>query len=94
MFEGKKTVIVHFTRLPDRITTRPFTNKGEAIARKETVKILGVIIDSGLRYVQHIRKAATKGLLAAKRLRLVSPSTTRQSFRATVALIMDYALSI
>ena len=96
-FEGDKTVIIHFTRRPDRISSRPFTIKGEAIAPKETAKILGVILDSGLRYVQHIGKATTKGLLAAmalKRLRLVSPSTARQLFRATVALVVDYASNV
>jgi hypothetical protein len=61
--------------------------KGEIITSKESAKILGVIMDTGLRYVQHIRKATTKGLLAAmalKRLRLVSPLTARQLFKATV----------
>jgi hypothetical protein len=96
-FEGDKTVIIHFTRQPYRTSTTPFTIKGEAIAPKETAKILGVIMDSGLRYVQHIGKATTKGLLAAmalKRLRLVSPSTARQLFRATVAPVVDYASNV
>jgi endonuclease/exonuclease/phosphatase family metal-dependent hydrolase/ribonuclease HI len=96
-FEGDKTVIIHFTRRPDRTSTRPFSIKGEAIAPKETAKILGVIMDSGLRYVQHIGKATTKGLLAAmalKRLRLVSPSTARQLFGATVAPVVDYASNV
>jgi hypothetical protein len=96
-FEGDKTVIIHFTRRPDRTSTRPFTIKGEAIAPKETAKILGVIMDSELRYVQHIGKATTKGLLAAlalKRLRLVSPSTARQLFGATVAPVVDYASNV
>ena len=96
-FEGKKTAIIHFTRRHDRISTRPFTIKGEAIAPKEATKILGVVMDSGLRYVQHIGKATTKGLLAAmalKRLRLVSPSTARQLFGATVAPVVDYASNV
>jgi hypothetical protein len=96
-FEGKKTAIIHFTRRHDRISTRSFTIKGEAIAPKEAAKILGVIMDSGLRYVQHIGKATTKGLLAAmalKRLRLVSPSTARQLFGATVAPVVDYASNV
>jgi hypothetical protein len=96
-FEGDKTVIIHFTRRPDRVSNRPFTIKGEAIAPKETAKILGVIMDSELRYAQHIGKATTKGLLAVmalKRLRLVSPSTARQLFGATVAPVVDYASNI
>jgi hypothetical protein len=54
-------------------------------------------MDSGLRYVQHIEKATTKGLLAAmalKRLRRVSPSTARQLFGATVAPVVDYASNV
>jgi hypothetical protein len=96
-FEGEKTVIIHFTRRPNRVSTRSFTIKGEAIEPKETAKILGVIMDSELRYAQHIGKAATKGLLAAmalKRLRLVSPSTARQLFGATVAPVVDYASNV
>ena len=50
-----------------------------------------------LRYKQYIIKVATRGLITAivlKRLRIVSPLTIRQLFRATVALIVDYALNI
>jgi hypothetical protein len=67
------------------------------VTPKETAKILGVIMDSKLRYKQHIASAATKGLLAAialKRLRIVSPSTTRQLFGSTVAPVVDYASTI
>jgi hypothetical protein len=47
------------------------TSRGmeKAIALMETAKILGVVIDWGLRYVQHIGKATTKGLLAAMALK-------------------------
>ncbi len=48
--KGDKIVMIHTTRRPDRISTRPFSIKGEAIAPKEPAKILGVIMDSGLRY--------------------------------------------
>ena len=96
-FEGKKTAIIHFTRCPDRTNTTPFTIKGEVIVPSETVKILGVLMDTQLRYKQHIARATTKGLLAAlalKRLRLVSPQTARQLFGATVAPVVDYASSV
>ena len=96
-FEGEKTVIIHFTRRADRTSTRPFTIKGETIAPRDTSKILGVTMDSQLRYKQHIAKTATKGLCAAmalKRLRLVSPSTARQLFGATVAPVVDYASNV
>jgi hypothetical protein len=96
-FESDKTVIVHFTRRSDRASISPFTIKGEAIVPRDTAKILGVVMDTQLRYKQHIAKATTKGLLAAlalKRLRLVSPSTARQLFGATVAPVVDYASNV
>ena len=96
-FEGDKTVIIHFTRCSDRASISPFTVKGEAIVPSNTAKILGVVMDTQLRYKQHIAKATTKGLLAAlalKRLRLVSPSTARQLFGATVAPVVDYASNV
>ena len=71
--------------------------KGEAIVPSNTAKILGGVMDAQLRYKQHIAKATTKGLLAAlalRRLRLVSPSTTRQLFGATVAPVVDYASNV
>jgi hypothetical protein len=96
-FEGEKTTLVHFTRNPNRTSTAPMTIKGEVVVPKETAKILGVIMDSKLRYKQHIASAATKGLKAAialKRLRMISPSTARQLFGSTVAPVVDYASNI
>ncbi|TAQ84855.1 RNA-directed DNA polymerase/Ribonuclease H [Chlorociboria aeruginascens] len=48
---------------------RAGTNLGEVVTPKETAKILGVIMDSKLRYKQQIASAATKGLLAAMALK-------------------------
>jgi hypothetical protein len=62
-----------------------------------SIKILGLIIDSRLRYQEHTARAATRGLQAAialKRLRGLSPSVTRKLFNATVALVVDYASSV
>ena len=96
-FEGEKTILIHFTRNPNRTSTAPMTIKGEAVAPRESAKILGVVVDSKLWYKQHIARAATKGLAAAmafKRLRMVSPSTARQLFGSTVAPVVDYASNI
>jgi hypothetical protein len=96
-FEGEKTTLVHFTRCPNRSSTTLITIKGEVVTPKETAKILGVTMDSKLRYKQHIASAATKGLLAAmalKRLRMVSSSTARQLFESTVAPVVDYASNV
>ena len=54
-------------------------------------------MDSELRYRKHIANAATRGLnaaLALRRLKMLSPSTARQLFGATVALAMDYASNV
>jgi hypothetical protein len=71
--------------------------KGKATFPKPEAKILGVIMDSGLRYKNHIARTATKGLNAAwalRRLRMLSPSAARQLFNATVAPVMDYASNV
>jgi hypothetical protein len=67
------------------------------ITPKPEAKILGVIMDSRLRYRTHIARTATKGLraaLALKRLRMLSPASARQLFNATVAPILDYASNV
>jgi hypothetical protein len=96
-FEGEKTILIHFTRNPNRTSTAPMTIKGEVVEPKETAKILGVVMDSKLWYKQHIARAATRGLMAAmalKRLWMVSPSTARQLYGSTVAPVVDYASNI
>ena len=96
-FEGEKTVLIHFTRNENLSSRSPLVIKGKSITPSNTAKILGVIMDSELRYTQHIARAATKGLRAAmalRRLRLVSPSTARKLFGATVAPVVDYASNI
>ncbi|RKK10846.1 hypothetical protein BFJ65_g14842 [Fusarium oxysporum f. sp. cepae] len=93
-FECDKTTIVHFTRVIDRTSRIPFTIKGDVIKPKRKAKILGVIMDAGLRFKKHMAEAATRGLKAAmclRRLRMLSPRTARQLFTATVAPAMDYA---
>ena len=96
-FEGEKTILIHFTRRGDRTNTAPFTIKGETVTPSKTAKILGVVMDTELRYKQHVAKAATRGLRAAmalRRLRMVSPSTARQLFGTTVAPVVDYASNV
>jgi len=54
--------------------------KGKIVTLGHIAKILGVVMDAELWYKQYIIKAAIKGLIAAmalKRLRMVSPLTTR-----------------
>jgi hypothetical protein len=96
-FESDKTVLVHFTRTTHRLSDTPVTIKGQAVTPEPEAKILGLIMDSGLRYRNHIARTATKALqaaLALKRLRMLSPSSARQLFNATVAPVMDYASNV
>ena len=96
-FETTKTALVHFTRTESRSSSAPIAIKGVLIAPKSEAKILGVIMDSGLRYRTHIARTATKGLsaaLALKRLRMLSPASARQLFNATVAPVLDYASNV
>lgn len=54
-------------------------------------------MDSGLKYKEHIARAATKGLKAVmelQRLRGLTPRTARQLFTATVAPVVDYASNV
>ena len=96
-FEGEKTVLVDFTQDPRRDDMTPILVKGEPISPTRKAKILGVIMDSELRFEEHIASAATNGLKAAmalKRLRMTSPSTARRLFGATVTPVVDYASNI
>ncbi|WAO97151.1 Hypothetical protein NCS54_01486500 [Fusarium falciforme] len=93
-FECDKTAIIHFTRVAERTSDAPFMIKGEEVKPKQKVKILGVVMDTKLRFKQHIAEAASKGLSAAmclRRLKMLPPHTARQLFVATVAPAMDYA---
>jgi hypothetical protein len=67
-FEVEKTAIIHFTRKTYKSDTEPFAIRGRLIRPKTQVKVLGVIMDTGLKYEDHIARAATKGLRAAMEL--------------------------
>ena len=56
-----------------------------------------MIMDTKLKYKEHIARAASKGLEAAmelRRLRGLSPATARQLFTSTVAPVVDYASNV
>lgn len=75
----------------------PFTIKEETVRPKDQVKILGVVMDSKLKYKEHIVRAALKGLEAAmqlRRLKGLSLSTARQLFTSTVTPVIDYASNV
>lgn len=96
-FEVDKIAIIHFSRWVSRSDSEPFNIKGQMVEPKQHAKILGVIMDIGLRYREHIARAATKGLEAAmelKRLRGLTRATARQLYTATVAPVVDYASNV
>ncbi|GKU11645.1 unnamed protein product [Fusarium langsethiae] len=108
-FETDKTAIIHFTvgKSGDppsfqgldsyKLNSDPFEIRGQLVQPKTQVKILGMIMDSGLKYKEHIARAAAKGLNAAmelQRLRGLTPRTARQLFTATVAPVVDYASNV
>lgn len=98
-FEAEKTSFIHFTRnqRQRQLPTVPLHVNGATVAPAPEVKILGVILDQGLRFKSHIGKAANKGMkavLALRRLRGLPPSVARQLFTSTVASKIDYAASV
>ena len=96
-FEADKTAIIHFAPKARKVDQEPFTLKGQTIEPQNTVKILGVLMDTRLKYKEHIARAASKGLEAAmelRRLRGLSPATARQLFSSTVAPVVDYASNV
>jgi hypothetical protein len=95
--EAEKTAIIHFTRKLYKIDAESFTIKGQMVQPKDHIKVLGVIMDTKLKYWEHIAKAATKGLEAVmelKRRRGLSPATARQLLSATVTPVVDYASNV
>ncbi|KAK1837585.1 hypothetical protein CCHR01_19793, partial [Colletotrichum chrysophilum] len=69
-FETDKTAIIHFTlnwRLPP--DSNSFVIKGDTVRPKDHVKVLGVTMDTKLRFEKHIADATTKGLEAVLGLR-------------------------
>jgi ribonuclease HI len=96
-FEADKTAVIHFTRKAYKADSEPFVIKGQRVEPKSHVKVLGVVMDTKLRYREHIARAASKGLKAAmelRRLRGLSPLTARQLFTSMVAPVVDYACSV
>lgn len=96
-FEQDKTALIHFTRARDQDIDNTVIVKGHKILPQKNARILGVVMDSQLRYREHINRASTRGLRAAmalKRLRNLSPRTARMLYEATVTPTIDYAATV
>ncbi|EED11618.1 hypothetical protein TSTA_108080, partial [Talaromyces stipitatus ATCC 10500] len=93
-FEADKTAIIYFTPKAHKLEQERFTIKGQAIKPKDYIKILGIIIDTRLKYKEHIARTTSKGLEVAMELRWLrglSPLIARQLFTSTIITAMDYA---
>lgn len=97
-FDPSKTSFVHFTR---QIKYKNVTTKVEihSIAKEseDACKVLGVYLDRELRFKEHAKRIAIKGIkavLALKRLKGLQARTARQLYQATVIPIIDYASPI
>ncbi|KAG0156966.1 hypothetical protein PDIDSM_4149 [Penicillium digitatum] len=92
--EVEKTAITHFAPKAGKVDQEPFIIKGQTVEPKGYVKILGIIMDTRLKYKKHIARAASKGLEEAMELRRLcglSPAPARQLFTATMAPAVEYA---
>jgi len=71
--------------------------KEEDIHPSSSAKILGVILDSGLRFRQYLAKATKRAIAAAtavKRMWRLSPPVVRQLVNSAVFPVSDYASSV
>ena len=68
-FKGKKTALVHFIRNPRLRSDKPLNIKNIDIPPQNEIKILGVVMDSKLRYKSYVKKISSKGLKAALALK-------------------------
>ena len=98
-FESSKTAFIHFIRGYStlRDSDMPLQFQRDTIDPSQLVKILGVIMDQGLRYEEHMAGKADKAFMAAlalKRLQGLRPSTMWQLFLATLAPVVDYTSAI
>lgn len=96
-FEAEKTAIIYFTPKAYKLEQEPFIIKGQAVEPKDYIKILGIVMDTRLKYKKYIARAASKGLEAAMELQYLGDlflSTARQLFISTVTSVVDYVSNI
>lgn len=98
IFKPSKTGLIHFTRRSDnRGHEGPELQfQGQNITSSKHLKLLGVALDSRMKFHQHVATVtakATRQCLAIRRLRGVRPKQVRQLYNATVTPIVDYCAS-
>ena len=95
-FEADKTSLIHFTRRPI-LDDPPNLRFGDTeITPNQSVKVLGVTLDTELKMDEHISKATAKGFkacLSLQAIKGVRPTQMMQLFRSCVLPVIDYAAS-
>jgi ribonuclease HI len=96
-FETGKTELIHFTRARSKQVNTSIEMDGQVIAPSESVKLLGVMFDTELRWrahAQRISKRATSTCIGISRLRHLRPKQMRQLYQACVVPKLDYASTV
>jgi len=81
-FEEDKTAFIHLTRSAVRADNQPFFIKGREVEPATSTKILGVVMDAGLRYKQHVARAATKRAQGGDGPKTITRSLAKYSSKA------------
>ena len=104
-FEAEKTGLVHFVppmalvrgrhRAPEvEVENSGLLFLGAKIQPQDSVRVLGVLMDSRLKMIQHVNSitaTATRRCLALARLQDLKPKQKRQLFRTAITTKIDYA---
>ncbi|KAJ5741090.1 Transposon I factor [Penicillium malachiteum] len=83
-FEADKIAIIHFTPKIRKFDHSPFTIKGQTV-------ILGILMDTRLKYKEHITRVASKGLKVVIKLRQLQGLTpaTKPILYASVPIKLE-----
>lgn len=95
-FEAEKTSFIHFIRRnqPGPGLGHNLVVGGKAVQPSESVKVLGVTLDSGLAMDLHIAKVASRAIgkcMALRKIQGFRPSQMHQLYIAAVVPTTDYA---
>jgi len=95
-FEADKTSLIHFTRRPVLNDPHNLRFGDTEITPSQSVKVLGVTLDTKLAMDEHISKVTIEGFkafLSLQAIKGVRPTQMRQLLLSWVLLIIDYAAS-
>ncbi|KAI3040862.1 hypothetical protein CBS147352_9731 [Aspergillus niger] len=96
-FAAEKTELIHLTRRKATHGKGQIVIDGQATKPADTAKLLGVIFDKEMRWMEHVQEAvkrATKVNIALSGLRHLRPELMRQLYQACVTPILDYASTV